>query len=379
MKFADVIGLDIIKDRLRKTVRESRISHAQLFIGPEGTGKLPMALAYAQYINCTDKQNNDACGVCPSCIKYEKLVHPDLHFIYPTATKKGLDKPTSKDFIKQWRELNIDHNAYINLQSWYEKIGIDRKQGYINSRDCNDIIKTLSYKSYEANYKVMILWMVERLHHAAAPKILKILEEPPEKTLFILISDHQDQIINTILSRTQIVKFPFIDKQELTDALMHEGYDHSAVSEALKISRGSYLEAKNILSKAGEIDINTSWFIKWMRLCFSREISNTIDFVAELSKQSRDNQKAFLKYALRMVRESMLLNNDTSEMVRLNKSESEFIAGVGAKRFYPFITARNILPITDELEKSIFYIERNANPNILFLDLSLKIGGYLKS
>jgi len=379
MKFADVIGLDTVKKRLIKTVRDSRVSHAQLFMGPEGTGKLPMALAYAQFINCTNKQDNDSCGECPSCIKYEKLIHPDLHFIYPTATKKGLEKPTSKDFIKQWRELIGDQNAYINLPSWYEKIGIERKQGIINSRDCNDIIKTLSYKSYEANYKVMIIWMVEKLYHAAAPKILKILEEPPDKTLFILISDHPDQIIKTILSRTQIVKFPFIGKEDLADALVSEGYDQSLTSEALKISRGNYIEAKQMLGNSNEIDVNTNWFTKWMRLCFSGKVPETLDFVAQLSKHSRDSQKAFLNYTLRMIRESMLLNNDSNGLVRLNKSESEFIIGTATKRFYPYINSKNIIAITEELEKSIYHIERNANPNILFFDLSLKIGLYLTS
>lgn len=379
MKFADVIGLNNVKQRLIKTVRDSRVSHAQLFMGPQGTGKLPMALAYAQFINCTNKRDNDSCGECPSCIKYEKLIHPDLHFIYPTATKKGLEKPTSKDFIKQWRELLEDEKGYINLPMWYEKIGIERKQGIINARDCNDIIKTLSYKSYEANYKVMIIWMVEKLYHAAAPKILKILEEPPDKTLFILVSDHPDQIIKTILSRTQIVKFPFLGKDDLTDALLTEGYDQSLISDSLKISRGSYIEARQILDQSDDINVNTSWFTKWMRLCFGGQISETLDFVAELSKHSRDSQKAFLNYALRMVRESMLLNSDSGDLVRLNKSESEFIIGTSAKRFYPYINAKNMLAITDELEKSIYHIERNANPNILFFDLSLKIGQYLKS
>jgi len=379
MKFADVIGLETVKQRLRKTVRDSRVSHAQLFMGPEGTGKLPMALAYAQFINCTNRQEDDSCGECPSCIKYEKLVHPDLHFIYPTASKKGLEKPTSKDFVKQWRELLEEHNGYINLYGWYEKIGIERKQGIINSSDCNDIIKTLSYKSYEANYKVMIIWMVEKLYHAAAPRILKILEEPPDKTLFILISDHPDQIINTILSRTQIVKFPYIGKDDLMETLLKEGYEQNLIANALNISKGSYVEAKNILAQSGEEDINTEWFTKWMRLCFSGKLSDTLDFVAELSKHTRDNQKAFINYTLRMVRESMLMNSDSENLVRLNKTESDFIIGTKAKRFYPFINAKNIVAITKELESAIYHIERNANPNILFFDLSLKFGQYLKS
>jgi DNA polymerase-3 subunit delta' len=221
--------------------------------------------------------------------------------------------------------------------------------------------------------------MVEKLYHAAAPRILKILEEPPEKTLFILVSDNQDQIIKTILSRTQIVKFPFIAIDDLTDALLDEGYDQSQIIDSLKISKGSYIEAKNLLEQSEVININTSWFTKWMRLCFGGKMQEILDFVSELSKQSRDNQKAFLKYALRMVRESMLLNNESSDLARLNKSESDFIIGTPTKRFYPFINAKNIKSITDELEASIYHIERNANPNILFFDLSLKLGSLLKS
>ena len=379
MKFADVVGQDAVKQRLIKTVRDSRVSHAQLFMGPEGSGKLAMALAYTQFINCTDKQDNDSCGTCPSCIKYEKLVHPDLHFIYPTAKTKKVEKPASKEFIGQWRELIEDHKAYITLSSWYEKIGIERKQAIINARDCNSIIKTLSYKSYEADYKVMIIWMVEKLFHSAAPKILKILEEPPDKTLFILISEHQDQIINTILSRTQIIKFPFIREEDMIEALVREGYEQNRISEAVKTSRGNYPKAKNILGHTDQVDINAAWFTKWMRLCFGGHVSDTLDFVSELSKQSRDKQKAFLIYTLRMVRESMLMSSGTSDLVRLNKTESDFIIGTGKKRFYPYIHSKNIYNVTEELEKSIYHIERNANPNILFFDLSLKIGRYLKN
>ena len=163
MRFADIIGQDAVKARLVKTVKASRVSHAQLFLGQEGSGKLALAIAYAQYINCSIRNEFDSCGECHSCIKYEKLIHPDLHFIYPTARIKSIEKPTSNDFISQWRELLLQNKAYIKLPDWYEKISIERKQAIINTRDCNNIIKTLSYKTYEADYKVMIIWMVEKL------------------------------------------------------------------------------------------------------------------------------------------------------------------------------------------------------------------------
>ncbi len=252
MRFKDVIGQGPVKQRLIKTVKDNRVSHAQLFLGPEGSGKLALAIAYAQYINCTNKSPDDSCGTCPSCIKYSKLIHPDLHFIYPTAPLEKLEKPISLDFIAKWRELLTDTRCYLDLPAWYEKIGIERKQAIINTRDCSEILKTLSYKSYEAEYKVMIIWMVEKLFHAAAPKILKILEEPPDKTLFILVSENQEQILKTILSRTQLIKIPSIDEDVLIESLIGEGYEQSRVNDAVRISGGNYLEANRLLGMADE-------------------------------------------------------------------------------------------------------------------------------
>lgn len=378
MKFSSIIGQDAVKQRLVKTVKDSRVSHAQLFFGPEGSGKLAMAIAYAQFINCTDKQENDSCGQCPSCVKYEKLIHPDLHFMYPTAKTKQVEKPTSNGFISQWRELLEEKKAYIKLPFWYEKIGVERKQAIINARDCNDLIKKLSYKTYEADYKVMIIWMVEKLFYSAAPKILKILEEPPDKTLFVLISENQEQIINTIISRTQLVKFPRINTDDLQQALMNEGHDSVRINEIVKIAKGNYIEANRLLTESDDEEFNFSLFIKWMRLCFGSNMADILDFVNEVSKMNREKQKSFLKYVIRMVRESNLINNEGNDLVVLNKVESDFIYGSGAKKFYPYINSKNVFLITDELNKSVYQVERNVNSNILFTDLSLKIGKYLK-
>ena len=378
MKFADVIGQDAVKARLIKTVKASRVSHAQLFLGPEGSGKLALAIAYAQYINCSSKTEFDSCGQCPSCIKYEKLIHPDLHFIYPTARNKSVDKPTSNDFISQWRELLLKKKAYIKLPDWYEKINIERKQAIINSRDCNNVIKTLSYKTYEADYKVMIIWMVEKLFHSAAPKILKILEEPPDKTLFILISEDQEQIIKTILSRTQLVKIPPIDNEDITKALIIENFEAGKINDAVKLAHGNYIEAKRLLLNSDEDEYNFKQYTRWMRLCFMNKIDDTISFANEMGKNNREKQKNFINYSLRLTRECLLINSQSEELVRLNKKEEEFVYGEGKKKFYPFINSKNANLIADELNQSVYHIERNANPNILFLDLSLKIGKMLK-
>lgn len=372
MKFSDIIGQDSVKQQLLKTVRNSRVSHAQLFFGQGGIGKLSLAIAYAQYINCTNKQDDDSCGECPSCIKYEKLIHPDLHFIYPTATTEKFDKPKSKDFVSEWRELVLDNRGYFSLADWYVKIGIERKQAIINARDCSDIIQTLSYKSFEAEYKIMIIWMVEKLFHSAAPKLLKIFEEPPDKTLFILVAENQDNILKTILSRTQLIKIPSIQDDDLAAELKNQGHSSAIVNDVVKVSGGNYLEAKALIENQEEQSANNKWFIEWMRVCWKGEISPILNFISRFSRNSRDVQKNMLIYSLRMIREAFLMNMDYQELIRLNSMEEEFV-----KNFNKFVNSKNIELINEELNKSIYHIQRNANPSILFLDISLKFNRYL--
>ena len=373
MKFADVIGQQQVKTQLLKTVKNSRVSHAQLFLGQEGIGKLALAIAYAQYINCTNKQENDSCGECPSCVKYEKLIHPDLHFIYPTATTEKIDKPKSKDFVKDWREVVLKNKGYITLADWFGKIGIERKRAIINARDCNDIIQTLSYKSFEAEYKVMIIWMVEKLFHAAAPKLLKILEEPPDKTLFILIAENQESMLMTILSRTQLIKVPLIQDDDLKVVLRQQGYSSAVVNDIVKVSRGNYIEAKALIENQEEESVNSKWFIEWMRVCWQGDVKAILAFISGFVRNPRDVQKNMLVYALRLMREAFLLNMKKPELVRLNSKEEEF-----AKNFNKFVNSKNIELINNELNQSIYHINRNVNSSVLFFDMSLKFNQYLK-
>ncbi|HNY07381.1 MAG TPA: DNA polymerase III subunit delta [Bacteroidales bacterium] len=375
MLFKQVIGQENAKKRLIQTVSSQRVSHAQLFLGPEGSGKLPLALAYAQYINCQNRQEDDSCGHCPSCIKFNKLIHPDLHFVYPVSkTKDSSDKPTSKEFLKPWRELVLENNGYINLTDWYEKIDIEKKQGIINADDCNNIIKTLSYKSFESEYKIMIIWMVEKLFHSAAPKILKILEEPPEKTLFILISENQDVIINTILSRTQLVKIPKIANNDLYQEL-HQHYESDPVElkQIINQANGNYIEAINLLNDSETEKKNFILFRQWMRNCFQNKIAPNLEIISEISKFSREKQKAFLNYGLRTIRHCLLYQYTPPTTIKLEGEEMEFIA-----KFSAFINSSNALQFTDEFNKAIFHIERNANASVLFLDLSLICSKLLK-
>ncbi len=378
MLFKEIAGQEGIKRKLIQTVLDHRVSHAQLFFGQEGTEKLALAIAYAQFINCSDKKipvagdpaGADSCGLCPSCIKYQKLVHPDLHFIYPVSTTKRVTKkPQSKDFIEEWRKFLIGNDYHVSLHEWYEHIGIENKQGIINAEDCHDIITTLSYKSYESEYKVMIIWMVERLFYSAAPKILKILEEPPDKTLFILLAEDPEQIISTILSRTLLVKIPRITDQELK-AYLHEKYNTGEKDSELILrkAKGNLKLAIHQLQHIEEDNYNFQTFRGWMRLCFANDISGLITFVAEISKIGRENQKGLLHYALQTVESCLSYQCNGDELVSATAEELEFIT-----RLSPFINLSNIDLFSGIFSNALFHVERNAYPQALFLDVSLNI------
>lgn len=273
MQFNKIIGQDHLKKKLRETVKNNRVAHAQLFYGGEGVGKLPLAIAYAQFINCKDENkfiNGDSCGTCPSCNKYNKLIHPDLHFVFPIAGGDESKKPISSNFLTEWRELLLQNDGYITLNDWYQKIEIERKQAVINVSECNQIIQTLNYTSYESDYKVMIIWMVEKLYYVAAPKLLKILEEPPDKTLFLLIAEHTEQIINTIMSRLLPVKIPRIDDDAITEAIKKRfNVDDPIANQVAQQANGSFTEAVSLLDQSEDRKANFDRFKDWMRMCWT--------------------------------------------------------------------------------------------------------------
>jgi DNA polymerase III subunit delta' len=385
MQFREITGQKEIKKKLIQTVLDQRISHAQLFFGQEGSEKLALAIAYAQFINCTNRQFPpvppvggragdggfpDSCGICPSCIKYRKLIHPDLHFIYPVATtKKVTRKPQSKDFIEEWRKFLLQTDYYGSLHDWFEFIGIENKQGIINAEDCHDIITTLSYKSYESEYKVMVIWMVEKLYYAAAPKILKILEEPPEKTLFLLICEDPEQIISTILSRTLLVKIPRTSQEEIRKYL--ETKFSVAPKEAETIARqanGNLQLAVKKYQLYEEDQGNFRMFRDWMRLCFAKDIAGLVNFSGELSKIGRENQKNLLHYALQILQSCARLQYTQDRLVLSAGEEMEFI-----KKISPFINSSNFTSFHDLFNNALYHIERNAYPQTLFMDVSLNI------
>ncbi len=378
MHFKNIIGQQEIKERLIQTVRENRVSHAQLFFGGEGRGKLALAIAYAQFINCRDKERftkGDSCGLCPSCIKYNKLIHPDLHFIMPVATNASVkEKPTSRQFIKQWRELLIENEYFVTLNGWYEKIGIEKKQAGINVYDCSEIIRTLSYTSYESEYKIMIIWMVEKLNYQAAPKLLKILEEPPNKTLFLLIAEQHEQIISTIISRTQLIKIPKINDDELIAACMAKlSVGREEAEMVAEIANGNFTEAVNLIKQGEGRKKYFDKFVGWMRLCWNVKVPEIMAFCDEIVKDGRESNKSFLQFGMSVLRNCLVMNYTGQKIVKFREEERDFL-----ERFAPFINQANAAYFSDEFNTAIYHIERNVSPGMVFLDLSLTIAKLIK-
>jgi len=378
MLFKNIIGQQEIKERLIQTVRENRVSHAQLFFGGEGRGKLALAIAYAQFINCRDKDRfvkGDSCGVCPSCIKYNKLIHPDLHFIIPVAANATVkEKPTSRQFLKQYRELLLENDYFVTLNGWYEKIGIEKKQAGINVYDCSEIIRTLAYTSYESEYKIMIIWMVEKLNYQAAPKLLKILEEPPDKTLFLLIAEQHDQIISTIISRTQLIKIPKIEDDEIIHACvekLHVGREEAAM--VAEIANGNFTEAVHLV-KQGESRKNYfDRFVGWMRLCWTADVPKMLTFCDEISKEGRESNKSFLQFGMAVLRNCLVMNYTGNDIVKFREEERAFL-----EKFSPYVNQANAARFSEEFNSAIYHIERNVSPGMVFLDLSLTVAKLIK-
>ena len=376
MLFSEIVGHDDLKKRLIQSVNENRVAHAQLFVGTEGSGKMALAIAYAQYINCQNHTESDSCGVCPSCKKYMSLSHPDLHFIFPTATNKSVKKdPESDLFLAEWREYFSDCQGYVNLSEWFDKLDIENKQGIINVRDASTVIRKLSFKSYESEYKVVILWMPEKLNVFSANKLLKLIEEPPEKTLFLLVAENQEEVLSTIRSRCVLVKVPRLDTVVIKDALVEKcGCSEQLALDAATMSNGSWPLAKRFSNDIDNEMLYADTFRKWMRYCFKGAVPELIDFVAnEIKGLGREKQKALLEYGLNIFHCSLLINNNISSAVMLTSAEKTF-----AQNFAPYINMKNVTQICALFEESINQIVRNANAQLVFMDDSLKMSKLLR-
>lgn len=365
MRFIDVIGQDEIKRHLVREVIEDKISHAQLFDGKLGHGGLPLALAFSQFILCENKMEGDSCGECSSCRRVEKLQHPDLHFTFPTVQTISA---TSDGLISEWRE-QIAETPIFTIEDWITRTDSKGRRPIIGVKQSDEIVKKLGLRSYEGGYKIMIIWLPEEMNGPSSNKLLKILEEPPQKTLFILVSEAQDQLLSTIISRTQILKVPRIDFESLTQHLVRDYQVNRNVAESLASrSEGDLIEAHETLQASESVETNRELFVQLMRVCYKKNVIEMIDWSETISSQSRASQKTFLKYALHMFRQSMLRNYTEDHLTKVSSEEDAFL-----EKFAKFISGNNVFDFMKTFNDAHYHIERNANPKILFTNLCFQV------
>ena len=376
MLFREIIGQEDVKRQLRQGVREGRIAHAQLLTGEMGVGKLGLALAYAQYIACPHRTDEDSCGTCPTCLQYQKLQHPDLHFAFPIVKTDAGD--VCDAFVDKFREQILE-SPYFDLDDWYRQLGVETKQGMIYEKESSEIMRKLSLKSFADGYKVMLIWQPEKMNSTSANRLLKLLEEPPAKTLFLLVSDSPEQLLSTILSRVQTVRLPRLSEQVLVEALRKD-YPWMEAKEAIDVAHmanGSYLTALRVMNESEDTQGYFDDFVALMRNAWL--VGQKKDYSALLklrqwsndmadSKVGREKQKAFLQYAQRQVRENYIRNFGHNEMNYQTTKEQDF-----SKKFAPFIHDGNVEKMMNELAKAEQQIAQNGNAKIIFFDLCLQM------
>lgn len=397
MLFKEIIGQSIVKQQLVELIQHNRLSHALLFLGKEGNGSLALAMAFAQYIVCektNPKSKNlnsntslfgedslllqmerrlgseaDSCGVCPACQKAQQLIHPDIHFSYPTVTKKSGDKPVATDFMSEWREF-IKTNPYGNSFDWIELIKEkENSQGKITAEECNDIIRKLSLKSFESEYKILIMWMPEMLG-TEGNKLLKLIEEPPANTLFILVTENEAQVLPTIVSRCQLIKIPSLETKEIEEALINKNdADSLTARQVASVSEGNYREALQQLQHAEE-----DWqalLREWLNAILKTGPIAQTKWVEDIAKLGREKQKQFLRYFNHLLEQAIHL-----KILSPEKQKDLFIQGVErdfAERLNKIAGIEQQKAIIEELDKASYYIERNANAKMLFHALTIKL------
>ncbi|MGE0636724.1 MAG: ATP-binding protein [Bacteroidia bacterium] len=375
MLFKEIVGQEDIKKRLIQTVRDNRISHAQLLLGPAGSGNLALAFAYAQYIFCSNKGEHDSCGECSSCLKMQKIAHPDFHFVFPVYKVKDGRETISDDLIADMREA-LTQNPYLELDEFLDNHGIENKQAQIYVGESASILRKLSFKAYEGEYRIVIIWKPEKMNVQAANKILKMIEEPPERTLFIMVAENTDLMLATILSRTQMVKIKKIDDASMQKALVEKF--NLAPENALRITHladGNFSAAMKMAAEGDDSTDNTQRFRDWMLACYKNNIPEMLNWSEKLAStdEGREKQKAFLAFCQNMFRKALMQTYSTPELARMTENERSFFL-----KFSTFVNGNNIMEIAAELDTASYHIERNAYPKLLFFDLSLKLGNLLR-
>ena len=375
MLFKEIIGNNSVKKQLIEAVRNNRISHAQLFSGKSGSAKLALALAYAQFLNCENRTTVDSCGICSSCLKFNNLSHPDLHLVIPVLKTKEVQKPVSDHFIRKWRDF-ITNNYYGSLNGWIDSFGTENKtgqQGTIYKDEANNIHKKLSLKNYEAEYRVVLIWMPERMNLEVSNKLLKLFEEPPKGTIFLLITENTNQLLPTIISRLQSIKIADFTAEDIVNHFGEKVLSLEKAQQLRNLTNADLGKITQILEdKEGELDLFSDFSV-WMRLTYKMDVQGISKWVDNLSLKGRKQQNLFLSYAIKMVRECLIYNFASDTLLKTNENEFAFLT-----KFSPFIHEENSVMITEKLEESIKAINRNANAKILFFELSLQMVKFLR-
>ena len=374
MQFSDILGQQFIKKHLTASVDGNRVAHAQLFVGKSGSGVLPMAIAFAQYLICSNAGGENTSGPVACNTKFKHLSHPDLHFSFPVATTEKIKShPVSTHFLKEWGNF-VAKNPYGSLYEWHQHIGIEKKQGQIGVDEALDVVKRLSLKSYEGGFKVMIIWMAEKMNTAAANKLLKLIEEPPNKTVFILIAEDEERIIDTIRSRCQLLQFPALGEAAIEEALIANiNCDPALAKKTAHQANGDYNKALQLLSHDSEDEEFETWFIAWVRTAFKakgnkKAILDLISWSEQIAGKGRETQKNFLDYCVEFFRQALMLNYKAESLVYLQpKAKFDLV------KFAPFVHGNNIEAIITELQDAAYHIERNGNAKIILTDLSIKL------
>ncbi|MCX6214714.1 DNA polymerase III subunit delta' [Spirosoma sp.] len=369
MLFNEIIGLDETKQFLLQAVQRNHLAHALLFDGPTGSANLALALALAQYVNCEDKQPDDACGRCASCIKIQKLVHPDLHMVFPVANlSKG---KTSEAYLADWRKFLLA-TPYRTLSGWLETMGADNKQGNISAEEARNILQKLSLKSYEGAYKIMIIWLPELMNVTSANALLKVLEEPPAQTLFLLVTNQSDKLLITILSRTQRVAIrAFTDEEVATYLRQQQNLDETTARRFAYLADGNLAEALR-LSQQDSVSTGNAgpgqhtWFADWMRTCYRQDLISLVKQADQFDGFSKEKQKGLLDYSIRLYRDLFLWQQGAAELLRLPDDELAFV-----KNFAKILTIDHIERIVHDLNEAAYHLERNARAKMIMLDMSL--------
>lgn len=370
MQFANIPGNEKEKSALLYQAREGRVSHAQLFLGPEGSAKFALAWAFAKYLLCENPQSNDACGTCPACHKVGKLVHPDLHFVFPVVLSADKDDKvkSSDDRLIQWNDFVLK-NPYFSLNMWQEFTESLGKEPVIGVEESRSILQKLSLKSYSGKYKLMVVWLPEKMNQAAANKLLKMLEEPPEETLFLLLCDSMENILPTIISRTQMLKISPFTSDEIAGYLeSHFSADPSVSYSIAGLAQGSMVEAIQMITGDENQHVYFDLFVKMMRTAYAANGLDLMSVSEEIASLNKEQQKNFLRYGLHLFRESILLNYMKGELVNLRNEERAFL-----DKFARFINNQNIVALNEEFNKAHYHLERNANAKVLFTDLLIKL------